>query len=50
MYTADLSPPTEYATGAAQYREGKTTMIALLSTQGHAFFLAPTFSKMKATT
>jgi hypothetical protein len=28
---------------------GKTTMVALLSTQGHAFFLAPTFSKMKAT-
>jgi hypothetical protein len=28
--------------------EGKTTMIALLSTQGPAF-LAPTFSKMKAT-
>jgi hypothetical protein len=27
----------------------KTTMVALLSTQGHAFFLAPIFSKMKAT-
>jgi hypothetical protein len=26
--------------------EGKTMMVALLTTQGHAF-LAPTFSKMK---